>query len=317
MSLLPQKVAVIAHGALVAGLEHRVRLWANAAFGGRLESLEFTRGRSDAETFAREAAERGAEAVVSVGGDGTVHEVLQGLSGRTTALGVVPFGTGNDFAFHLGIPRDPEAAMRGLAGAEVTEADRLEVNGRAIATAVVWGSGASIGAEAARLRHCIRGFEKFPRVARAAIYQAGAVTHILRDPDETFAFELETDAGVRRYHAWSAAIGDSSRIGGAFLAFPDARKSDGEANICVVEPGPWSRRAYTSVLLRFGLHQARPGVHCLTARRAVFTLDRDLEWLADGEVMPPARQFVCEIRPGAMPLLLPSKRERQRAGRRT
>ncbi len=64
-----------------------------------------------ATTLAREAAQRGAETVVAVGGDGTITEVARGLVHTGTALGIIPSGTGNDFVKAIGIPRDWRSAL--------------------------------------------------------------------------------------------------------------------------------------------------------------------------------------------------------------
>jgi diacylglycerol kinase (ATP) len=73
-----------------------------------------TLGRGTAGDQARAAIEDGCDTVVACGGDGTVHEVLQGVVGTSAALGVVPLGTANALACDLGIPRDPRRAAEFL-----------------------------------------------------------------------------------------------------------------------------------------------------------------------------------------------------------
>ena len=70
-----------------------------------------TGGPGDAVRYAREAAAQGYRAVVAMGGDGTVAEVITGLAGTGVPLGIVPKGTGNQVAFNLGIPRGVESAV--------------------------------------------------------------------------------------------------------------------------------------------------------------------------------------------------------------
>lgn len=81
------------------------------ALGGRLElQLLETTKRREAIDLARQAGETGCDAVLAIGGDGTVHEVMNGLmqlpSDRRPALGIVPAGSGNDVAYALGIDKD-------------------------------------------------------------------------------------------------------------------------------------------------------------------------------------------------------------------
>jgi diacylglycerol kinase family enzyme len=77
-----------------------------------------TRAAGSAGEQAREAAAAGCDAVVVCGGDGTVHEALQGMIGAQAALGVIPLGTGNALALDLGIPSHPVKAARLLLEAE-------------------------------------------------------------------------------------------------------------------------------------------------------------------------------------------------------
>ncbi len=91
----------------------RVRRLLGGAFAVRGAPFDLveTAGAGDAERFARDAVRLGYRAVVAVGGDGTVAEVITGLAGTQVPLAVVAQGTGNQVACNLGIPRDVEGAV--------------------------------------------------------------------------------------------------------------------------------------------------------------------------------------------------------------
>src|SRR5690242_17850577 len=72
---------------------------------------------ADAEKACRRAVDEGAAALVAVGGDGTVHVALQAVAERPVAFGVVPAGTGNDFAAGVGVPSDPLTAAGAITAA--------------------------------------------------------------------------------------------------------------------------------------------------------------------------------------------------------
>ncbi len=76
--------------------------------------LDPTRGQAEAAEQARRATAEGCDAIFACGGDGTVHDVLQGMAGCTAALGIIPLGTANALAHDLCIPRSPKAAARAL-----------------------------------------------------------------------------------------------------------------------------------------------------------------------------------------------------------
>ena len=81
-------------------------------------SLRVTESSDDAGEQARRAVLEGADAVLACGGDGTIHDVLQGLAGTRVALGVVPIGTANALAHDLGVPLDPVQAIRAALDAD-------------------------------------------------------------------------------------------------------------------------------------------------------------------------------------------------------
>src|SRR3954465_4339339 len=76
-----------------------------------------TRAASDAGAQVRLAIRDGFDTIIACGGDGTIHDVLQGLTGKDAALGVIPLGTANAFAHDLRLPMSPQGAARALLAA--------------------------------------------------------------------------------------------------------------------------------------------------------------------------------------------------------
>ena len=101
---------------------------------GREIDVRVTTARGDVERMAREAAASGVERLLVCGGDGTVHEAVNGLAGTGTALGILPGGRGNDLAATLGVPIDPAAAARHLVANPIRRIDLGVVNGRRFGT---------------------------------------------------------------------------------------------------------------------------------------------------------------------------------------
>jgi YegS/Rv2252/BmrU family lipid kinase len=94
-------------------------------------TLVRTQSSADAAEQARQAIGRGCDTVFACGGDGTVHDVLQGMAGSQAALGVVPMGTANSLAHDLRLPRDPARAVRVAVQTEPSRIalGRVTVNG--------------------------------------------------------------------------------------------------------------------------------------------------------------------------------------------
>lgn len=301
----PQRVGVVAHGDRLARSKHPFAAACRRAFGDRLLEVAFTGGPGDGPAIAKRMAAAGADAIIAAGGDGTAWEVAQAIRGSTIALGIAPAGSGNDLAFHLGITDDAESVIPKLANGGIESADRLDVNGRVILTAVVWGAAAGVGVDANRLRAKLPGWSRLPKAVKGAVYQATATSRLLLDQDGIFDLEAIVDGTSHRWRAWSAGVGDATRIGGAFKAFPDATKRDGKAHLLVAEKTGYATRILTAALMRPGLHQARPGVHTATFRSATITTRPAQVWVADGEELPSTSVFECAVVPDGLPLLLP------------
>src|SRR5687768_9302275 len=105
-----RRLALVIHGARADQSALRALVARGRAAGHRLD-VRVTWEQDDAVAFTREAAARGVDTVVAVGGDGTVNEVVNGLAGSDVPLGILPLGTANAFARQVGIPLEPDAAM--------------------------------------------------------------------------------------------------------------------------------------------------------------------------------------------------------------
>jgi len=90
----------------------------------------YTQSRGHASELASKSSRQGVDCVVAVGGDGTVNEVAQGLVGTSTAMGIVPRGSGNGLARHLGIPLNTAQAVSALFSSVVLAMDVFTINGK-------------------------------------------------------------------------------------------------------------------------------------------------------------------------------------------
>lgn len=97
---------------------------------GAAFETHLTERAGDATEIARRLTENGETEIIALGGDGTLHEVLNGLADPSACnFGLIPSGTGNDFAEKIGLPLDADATARIVLKGEVKETDYLEVGG--------------------------------------------------------------------------------------------------------------------------------------------------------------------------------------------
>ncbi len=246
--------------------------------------------RAEAEARAREAVAAGAAAVLTVGGDGTAHAGLQAVAGTATPLGVVPAGTGNDLALALGVPADPEAAVRAIAAdlqaGRTRTVDAGRVGDRWFATVLCCGFDSTVSERATRLR--------WPRGRRR--YDLAVLVELARL--RPYEVRLGLDGDVRTLPVTLIAVGNTACYGGGLPVCPGADPADGLFDVTVV--GPLTRRELvrTRPRLAAGSHVEHPSVTVFRAARVELASPGVTTW-ADGEPVAPL-PALAQCVPGAL-----------------
>ena len=235
--------------------------------------------RGHAVDLAQRAAEAGRDLIVAAGGDGTLNEVVNGVmqarqQGATVRLGVMPIGSGNDFAGALGIPTDLPLAAEILKRGATRRIDIGTVNGRYFANNVGIGFEAQVNIEAHKMTW-LRGQAMY----LMAIFRAiGSFPHPV----------VQIDRDGQRTENKSILMvtaGNNRRIGGGFLVFPEAVPDDGLLDLCVVDAIP--RREILRLLPKLpkGNHVGKSCVEMTRFKHLVVESESPLPVHADGEIL--------------------------------
>ena len=189
--------------------------------------LEFTRHQTraahDAEEIAKRLTLAGETDIIVMGGDGTLHETLNGLDDPAKVrLGLIPSGTGNDFAGRVNIPMDAEKAISLIIDGEAKETDYLEVDG--VRCMNVGG----IGIDVDVLERCQRGKLK------------GKIKYLMSLIQSLFSFKgmsisIESEGVKEKHNALIAAACNGSQFGGGISICPIADAADGLIDVVVVD----------------------------------------------------------------------------------
>ena len=177
-----------------------------------------------ATQLAREAAEAGAETVLSVGGDGTAFEVARGLIGTETALGVIPAGTGNDFIKTIGLPQEPEAALDFILSHPAVRTDAGEINGQLFLNEIGAGFDVSVLDYAAKAKKYVRGL--LP-------YLYGVLRTLFRFHSVPITYARDGGEPVTE-DAFVVGVANGGVIGGGIVIAPEARVDDGLMDVVIV-----------------------------------------------------------------------------------
>ena len=185
--------------------------------------------------LAEEACANGYRAVVAVGGDGTVNEVINGLmraaqAGRLTSeLAVLPVGRGNDFSFGMNIPQEMEEACGLLAKGQSRKIDIGFVRGGDYPEGRFFGNGVGIGFDT------IVGFE----AAKLPPFIHGIPAYLIAAVKTIFLYfqapllQLDIDGDVIEQPCLLVSLMNGQRMGGSFMFAPDSMPDDGKLNLCI------------------------------------------------------------------------------------
>jgi diacylglycerol kinase (ATP) len=253
------------------------------AEGVNFDLVRTTRPWHAAE-LAEEAARGGFKTVVAAGGDGTSNEVVNGLmaaqdDGAAAAMGVIPIGSGSDFANTVGVPPDLRAACQRLAHGRVRVVDVCQVTlagqaSRYFDNTVNIGFGGVVTREARKFKR-LRGIALYLPVVLKTVflyYEAPTVT-------------IEYDGQELTLPAVMISIANGSREGGGFYVAPQALPDDGLLDLCIVRE--ISQFDMLRLIPHFmkGTHTDHEPVTMIRARQVSVSSPDDLIAHMDGEML--------------------------------
>ncbi len=258
--------------------------------------IVFTECPGHATELARNALDAGVERIVAVGGDGTMNEIAQALVGSPAALALVPCGSGNGLALHLGLPTRARRALALLVDdtARTVSIDTGTANGHPFFNVMGLGFDAEISFRFNRLSR--RGLPAYARTGLAAF---------LRHRPEKVT--ISDDHGARMtLDAFIVAVANSDQYGNNARVAPGAWVDDGLLDLVAVRPPGLLGAAALVVRLFLGTIGGSP--HIWRLRAAHFVIERSAPGLihTDGETHPAAATVTVEVRPRSLRLLVPS-----------
>jgi len=244
---------------------------------------------------------RAGRTLVVVGGDGSLHAAVGRLWSRGEAdqcpVGVVPLGTGNDFARGVGIPLDPMAAAELALAASAQPVDLVTDDAGGV---VVNAMHVGVGAEAAVRARPLKPY------LRIASFPVGAVLAGARTRGWNIRVEVDgrTISRGRRRILMAGLANAPSIAGGTAILAPDASVCDGAFDVVVsYSVGRLARLGYGLRLLR-GTHERRADVQRVLGRTLEIS-GGPFQVNADGEISEPLRRRVWTLQPGAWRCILP------------
>jgi YegS/Rv2252/BmrU family lipid kinase len=263
-----------------------------------------TEGPGHATELAREAVAGGCRRVIAVGGDGTMNEVAQALVNSPSTLALVPCGSGNGLARHLGLPAAPAAALE-LAGdpdALAVPIDTGSVNGRPFFNAMGLGLDAEVSRRFNNLTR--RGLPAYLRTALDAFFRR-----------RRERCTVTADGVAREFDVLLIAVANSDQYGnGAFVA-PGARADDGLLDLVAVEPVGVPGALLLGIRLFLGSFDRSRRVHRIQGGH--FTIERSSAGIVhtDGEIHETGAVLDVFVRKASLSVVVSRPSRRSQRGR--
>jgi len=257
--------------------------------------LHVTEGPGHAVELARAAVQSGCQLVVAIGGDGTLNEVAQALIHTPAALALVPCGSGNGLALHLGIPLTPLAALELVTASSgrIAAIDTGSVNGRPFFNAMGLGLDADVSQ---RFNHLTtRGLPAYASTAFAAFNQR-----------RSERCKITVGERCETLDILLIAIANSDQYGNHAFIAPGARVDDGQLDLIAIRPVNHLTAAVLGSRLFLGNIDQSPSI--LRLRGSRFIIERPAPGLVhtDGETHEAAALIEVCVHPQSLRIVVPS-----------
>lgn len=247
----------------------------------------------DLDSIVQRAVDSKVDVVFAVGGDGTVHEIARRLIGTGITLGILPAGSGNGLARHLGIPVDPRKALAGFKTLRVETIDTAVVNG--IPFFGVMGVGFDAVVAERFGTSTTRGLETYVRVG---------VRLLSSFVPEEYEIEVDGEAAIRR-RAFIVAIANSNQYGNEARIAPLASLQDGLLDLVVIERPPMLAAPLMMTQL-FSGHLHRSNATWMRQGRNVRVRRVAEGWgHLDGDALRLPAEFEVSVVPASLKVIIP------------
>lgn len=254
--------------------------------------IKYSEYKGHASELATQAIEEGVDVVVAVGGDGTVNEISRNLVGTSIALAVIPTGSGNGLARHLGLPMQLKRAIEIINRGRTRKIDTATLNGHFFLNM------AGVGFDA----HIARQFDKSPQ--RGFLSYFRLATRSYRDYKPR-RYTIMVDGVEVKRRALMISFANSSQFGNNTSVDPGAEIDDGLIDVCIVRKLPFWKVTLLSPLLFLKKFDKTPYVEIIKAKQVIVKRKRGKYIHLDGDPEKEKKSFEIRVHPLSLHVIIP------------
>ncbi|HEY9114610.1 MAG TPA: diacylglycerol kinase family protein [Bacteroidales bacterium] len=256
-------------------------------------NINFTESAGHASVLSKEAVENKTDFIVAVGGDGTINEVASQMIGTESVLGIIPGGSGNGLARHLGIPLVPEKAVQLVFNGKISKIDTGTVNEKNFISI----AGIGFDALVAKLfsENKKRGF---------LTYLSLIAQQFSRYREKKYTLEFENGETLIT-KALFISFANSNQFGYNTTISPNAQLNDGLLDVCIVKkPKFIDLPGIINLLLLKKIDQS-PFVKIRPAKKIIIKRSKNRFVNIDGEAIKLKKNLIVEINPLSLNVIIP------------
>ncbi|MFH1160647.1 MAG: diacylglycerol kinase family protein [bacterium] len=242
--------------------------------------------------LSRQAMQENTDIVVAVGGDGTVNEVGRSLVGTESALAIIPTGSGNGLARHLGIPMSFRRSLEIVNRGKIRNIDTGSLNGR------VFLNIAGVGFDA----HIARKFDQTQRRGFFTYFHIATSSYKKYKPKK---YKLIVDGTPVKRKAFMISFANSSQFGNNASIDGRAKIDDGLLDVCIVKKLPFWKVIILSPLLFVKKFERTPYVEIIQAKEISVEREKGRYIHLDGDPVQQGKSFTVLIHPLSLHIIVP------------
>jgi len=255
--------------------------------------IRFTQYAGHAVHLSREAVEKGINVIVAVGGDGSINEVASQMIGSSSVLGIIPLGSGNGLARHLGIPRFIPWAIKLINQCNVTEIDTATINGRPFISIAGLGFDALVAKHFAKDKR--RGFLTYAHII---------ANNYMHYKPKKYKIKFSEGKSLKA-KALFVSFANSNQFGFNTTIAPNARLRDGKLDVCIVQkPNIFELPIVANLLLLRAIDKSQ---YVKTIRSSEFTIKQKKSRVVniDGEAVKIGKTLNIKVSPQSLKIIIP------------
>ena len=262
-----------------------------SSFNENEYTIQYTNGPRHATELASEFARKNGDTVVATGGDGTINEIAQAICDSDTKMAIIPCGSGNGLAGHLGISKEVDKAIQIIKSGHTKPMDLIRINGRICCNTTGLGFNAYVAKRFAESH--ARGFKTY--------LQIGLLDFGRYQP---FACSMEH---LRFNDLLTLEIANSSQLGNRAIISKYSLVSDGKAEIITLQkPNIIDVPRILTRVFAGKLHLDKNS-ELVSFEKATLRTDRNVELHIDGEFIMESDLFEVEVLPRQLSVYIPEK----------